>query len=119
MEAAGGCFVYPRVGGFASDPAQPGLSYCSAAVLAMAGPFTGQVVWVCVVGHARCGGDRRDPGQRSPVRVQIGKARQEAAAAIVGDTTGQVAGVGDLAGVRAATGAGAGLADASRITPRS
>lgn len=87
--------------------------------LAMAGPFTGQVVWVCVVGHARCGGDRRDPGQRSPVRVQIGKARQEAAAAIVGDTTGQVAGVGDLAGVRAATGAGAGLADASRITPRS
>jgi hypothetical protein len=87
--------------------------------LALAGPFTGQVVWVCVVGHARCGGDRRNPGQRSPVRVQIGRARQEAAAAIVGDTTGQVAGVGDLAAVRAATGAGAGLADASRITPRS
>ena len=36
----------------------------------------------------------------------------------VGDTTGQVAGVGDLAGVTAATGAGAGLADASRITSR-
>jgi hypothetical protein len=76
--------------------------------LAMAGPFTGQVVWVGVVGHARCGGDKRDPGQRFPVSVQIGKARQEAAAAIVGDT-----------GVRAATGAGAGLADASRITPQS
>ena len=38
---------------------------------------------------------------------------------IVGDATGQVAGVGDLAGVGAATGGGAGLADASRITPRS
>ena len=84
----------------------------------MAGPFTGQALWVGVVGHARCGGDRRDPGRRFPVSVQIGKARQDAAAAIVGDTTGEVAGVGDLAGVRAATGAGAGLADTSRITAR-
>jgi WhiB family transcriptional regulator, redox-sensing transcriptional regulator len=38
---------------------------------------------------------------------------------IVGDTTGQVAGVGNLAPVRPATGTEAGLADASRTTPPS
>ncbi len=38
---------------------------------------------------------------------------------IVGGTTGQVAGVGNLAPVTAATGTGAGLADASRTAPPS
>ena len=173
----------PASEGFRPTPRTPDWATARPRYLPMAGPFTGQALWVRVVRHARCADDSRDPRPRFPVSVQI-EARQEVAAAIAacticsvraqawrcrsgagisasagsgaawsppnlrpcavscahraryapacisytarrswyggtGPATGQVAGVGDLAEVTAATGAGTGLADASRITPRS
>jgi hypothetical protein len=44
-------------------------------------------LWVRVIRHARCAGSSLDPDQWFPVSVEIGKARQEAAAAITVCTT--------------------------------
>ena len=45
-------------------------------------PFADRALWVRVIRHARCAGSSLDPDQWFPVSVEIGKARQEAAAAI-------------------------------------
>jgi hypothetical protein len=50
-------------------------------------PFTDRALWVRVIRHARCTGSGLDPDQWFPVSVEIGKARQEAAAAITVCTT--------------------------------
>jgi Transcription factor WhiB len=45
-------------------------------------PLTDRALWVRVIRHARCAGSSLDPDQWFPVSVEVGKARQEAAAAI-------------------------------------
>src|SRR5690348_7455651 len=50
-------------------------------------PCTDRALWVRVIRHARCAGSGLDPDQWFPVSVEIGKARQEAAAAITVCTT--------------------------------
>jgi hypothetical protein len=50
-------------------------------------PSIDRVLWVRVIRHARCAGSSLDPDQWFPVSVEIGKARQEAAAAITVCTT--------------------------------
>jgi WhiB family redox-sensing transcriptional regulator len=50
-------------------------------------PFPDQLVWVQVIRHASCATGRLDPEDWFPVSVEIGKARREAAAAIVVCTT--------------------------------
>ena len=50
-------------------------------------PCTDRALWVRVVRHARCAGSSLDPDQWFPVSVEVGKARQEAAAAITVCTT--------------------------------
>jgi len=39
-------------------------------------------LWARVIGHAHCAGSSLDPDQWFPVTAEIGKARQEASAAI-------------------------------------
>ena len=50
-------------------------------------PFTDRALWVRIIRHARCTDSGLDPDQWFPVSVEIGKARQEAAAAITVCTT--------------------------------
>jgi transcription factor WhiB len=50
-------------------------------------PFTDRALWARVVRHARCTGSSLDPDQWFPISAEIGKARQEAAAAITVCTT--------------------------------
>jgi Transcription factor WhiB len=50
-------------------------------------PLTDRALWVRVIRHARCTGSSLDPDQWFPVSEEIGKARQEAAAAITVCTT--------------------------------
>jgi hypothetical protein len=50
-------------------------------------PFTDQALWARVIRHARCRGSSLDPDQWFPISAEIGKARQEAAAAITVCTT--------------------------------
>ena len=45
-------------------------------------PVTDPASWARVIRHARCTGSSLDPDQWFPVSAEIGKARQEAAAAI-------------------------------------
>jgi hypothetical protein len=61
----------------AVDRATGGPSYPPVAI-----PFTDPALWARVIRHARCTGSGLDPDQWFPVSVEIGKARQEAAAAI-------------------------------------
>jgi hypothetical protein len=147
MEAVGGCSAYPASEAFHPAPHTSDRATARPRCLPMAGRFTGQAWWVPVVRHARCTDDSCDSEQRFPVSVQLGKARQEKAATIAACTICPVraqarrgcSGTGmpastrsvrpagviadliadDLAGVMAATGAGAGLAGASQIARRS
>jgi Transcription factor WhiB len=50
-------------------------------------PCTDRALWVRVIRHARCAGSSLDPDQWFPVSEEVGKARQEAAAAITVCTT--------------------------------
>jgi hypothetical protein len=50
-------------------------------------PFTDRALWVRVIRHARCTDSGLDPDQWFPISVEMGKARQEAAAAITACTT--------------------------------
>src|SRR5436190_2212660 len=50
-------------------------------------PLTDRALWVRIIRHARCTDSGLDPDQWFPVSVEIGKARQEAAAAITVCTT--------------------------------
>ena len=50
-------------------------------------PFTDPALWARVIRQARCTGSSLDPDQWFPVSAEIGKARQEAAAAITVCTT--------------------------------
>ena len=50
--------------------------------LAVATPSTDPALWARVNGHAHCAGSSLDPDQWFPVTAEIGKARQEASAAI-------------------------------------
>ena len=61
----------------AVDPAAGGPPYTPVAI-----PFTDPASWARVIRHARCTGCSLDPDQWFPVSAEIGKARQEAAAAI-------------------------------------
>jgi hypothetical protein len=61
----------------AVDRATGGPSYPPVAIA-----FTDPALWARVIRHARCTGSSVDPDQWFPVSVEIGKARQEAAAAI-------------------------------------
>jgi hypothetical protein len=61
----------------AVDRAAGGPPYLPVAI-----PLTDRALWVRVIRHARCTGSGLDPDQWFPVSVEIGKARQEAAAAI-------------------------------------
>jgi hypothetical protein len=45
-------------------------------------PVTDRALWARVIRHARCTGSSLDPDQWFPISEDIGKARQEAAAAI-------------------------------------
>ena len=66
----------------AVDRAAGGPPYLPVAI-----PLTDRALWVRVIRHARCAGSSLDPDQWFPVSVEIGKARQEAAAAITVCTT--------------------------------
>jgi Transcription factor WhiB len=60
--------------------------------LPVAIPSTDRALWARVIRHAGCAGSSLDPDQWFPVSVEIGKARQEAAAAIAVCTTCPVRG---------------------------
>jgi transcription factor WhiB len=66
----------------AVDRASGGPPYLPVAI-----PFTDRALWMRVIRHARCAGGSLDPDQWVPVSVEMGKARQEAAAAITVCTT--------------------------------
>jgi len=53
----------------------------------VATPFNDRALWARVIRHARCTGSSLDPDQWFPISADIGKARQEAAAAITVCTT--------------------------------
>ena len=61
----------------AVDRATAGQPYPPVAI-----PFTDRALWVRVIRHARCTGSSLDPDEWFPVSAEIGKAREEAAAAI-------------------------------------
>jgi Transcription factor WhiB len=67
----------PAVGRAASEPPYPPVAI----------PFTDRALWARVIRHARCTGSSLDPDQWFPISADIGKARQEAAAAITVCTT--------------------------------
>jgi Transcription factor WhiB len=50
-------------------------------------PFTDRALWARVIRHARCTASSLDPDEWFPISADIGKARQEAAAAITVCTT--------------------------------
>lgn len=72
-----------------SEPATPTLERATARqpYLPVPGPFADQASWARVVRRARCADGSLDPDQWFPVSAEIGKARQEAAAAIALCTT--------------------------------
>lgn len=59
------------------DQGAGGLPYPPVAIT-----FTDQALWVRVIRHAGCTGSSLDPDLWFPVSAEVGKARQEAAAAI-------------------------------------
>ena len=67
----------PAVGRAAGGPPYP----------PVATPFTDRALWARVIRHARCTGSSLDPDEWFPISADIGKARQEAAAAITVCTT--------------------------------
>jgi Transcription factor WhiB len=67
----------PAVGRAAGGPPYPPVAI----------PFTDRALWARVIRHAGCTGSSLDPDQWFPVSADIGKARQEAAAAITVCTT--------------------------------
>ena len=67
----------PAVGRVAGGPPHPPVAV----------PFTDRALWARVIRHARCTGSSLDPDQWFPISADIGKARQEAAAAITVCTT--------------------------------
>jgi Transcription factor WhiB len=62
----------PAVGRAAGGPPHPPVAI----------PCTDRALWARVIRHARCTGSSLDPDQWFPISADIGKARQEAAAAI-------------------------------------
>jgi hypothetical protein len=67
----------PAVGRAAGGPPYPPVAI----------PFTDRALWGRVIRHARCTGSSLDPDGWFPISADIGKARQEAAAAITVCTT--------------------------------
>lgn len=71
----------------ATRPLNEGPPCADCTQLPLSGPFTGQASWARVIRHGRCADGSLDPDQWFPVSAEIGKARQEAAAAIAICTT--------------------------------
>ena len=65
-------------------PPAPALkrSACWPPYLPVAASATDRALWARVIGHAGCASSSLDPDEWFPVSAEIGKARQEAAAAI-------------------------------------
>src|SRR5215470_7683962 len=86
-EGTDGYFAHPSAGGLRARSTRRGAGHSGPPYPPVAIPRTDRALWMRVIRHARCAGSSLDPDQWFPVSVEIGKARQEAAAAITVCTT--------------------------------